>query len=118
MDVVVVVWCFGYKESVNQAQVGDDAGGAPEEGGGGVQHRPTVRAHPVRQEQHTGPHQLPQQQEAPWKSQSLRQVSCSHTFTDKWIIPSVFKGEPNANTACRLVCVRCLPLSRSRLIER
>ncbi len=64
------------QESVNEAQVGDDSGGAPETRGRGVQHRPPVCAHPVSEEQHSGPHQLSQQQEAARKSQGFRQVLC------------------------------------------
>lgn len=50
------MFCVVFQESVNKAQVRDDPRGAPETGGRGVQHRPSVCAHPVSQEQHSGPH--------------------------------------------------------------
>lgn len=59
------------QESVNEAQVRDDPRGAPETRGRGVQHRPSVGAHPVCEEQHSGSHQLSQQQEAAGKSQGF-----------------------------------------------
>lgn len=69
------------QEFANEAQVWDDSRGAPEARGGGVQHGAPVCAHPVSEEQHTGPHQLSQQQEAAGKSQGLRQVTGTLTPT-------------------------------------
>lgn len=63
--------CCCLQESVNEAQIGDDPRGAPKTRGGGVQHGAAVGADAVGEEQHPGPHQLSQQQEAAGKSQSL-----------------------------------------------
>lgn len=63
------------QESVNKTQVRNDSRGAPEARRGGVQHWSPLSTHTVSQKQHTGAHQLSQQQEAAWKSQSLWQVS-------------------------------------------
>lgn len=82
-----IVLCVFHQESVNKAQVGDDSRGAAETRGRGVQHRPSVGAHSVREEQHAGPHQLPQQQEAARESQGLRQVG----------------SEPNESNMCSVV---------------
>lgn len=43
-----------FQESLNKAQVGDDPRGAPETRRRGVQHRTSVCAHTVGQEQHAG----------------------------------------------------------------
>jgi len=55
-----------------ETKIRTHSGGAGPPGGGGVQHRAAVRAHTIREEQHPGAHQLPQQQEAPGQGKGLR----------------------------------------------
>jgi len=72
---ILSTWIYLFYQELNaEAKVGDDTRRAVAAGAGRVQHGAAVRAHTVREEQHTGAHQLPQQQETPRQGQGVWQV--------------------------------------------